>query len=95
MHPPRLESSSGFGSGASSSSQQQQQQQPACALTVMLLYEVVSDLPLTGLVPINTLRNAALLATRTAMVAMIDVDLAPSTSLVGKVLRQADRWGKV
>lgn len=57
-----------------------------CALTVLLLYEVVSDPALLSLVPINSLRNAALLAASTPLAAMVDVDLAPSSSLAEEVL---------
>ncbi|KAG2493112.1 hypothetical protein HYH03_008775 [Edaphochlamys debaryana] len=58
-----------------------------CALTVQLLYEAVADPPLAAIVPINTLRNAALLAATTPLVALVDVDLAPSDSLGARVLK--------
>lgn len=53
--------------------------------------EITADRALAALVPINALRNAALLAIRTPLVAMIDVDLAVSDSLQN-VLQNADRW---
>ncbi|GIL84619.1 hypothetical protein Vretimale_14563 [Volvox reticuliferus] len=52
-----------------------------CSLRMLLLSEVVADRALASLVPINALRNAALLAIRTPLAAMIDVDLAISDSL--------------
>ncbi|GIL65166.1 hypothetical protein Vafri_18964 [Volvox africanus] len=52
-----------------------------CSLRLLLLTEVSADRALASLVPINALRNAALLAIRTPLAAMIDVDLAISDSL--------------
>ena len=57
----------------------------ACSLTALLLYEAVADPALAALVPINALRDAALLPAATPLVAMVDVDLAPSASLAGQV----------
>ncbi|GLC54623.1 hypothetical protein PLESTB_000888400 [Pleodorina starrii] len=53
----------------------------ACSLRLLLLTEITADRAVASLVPINALRNAALLAIRTPLVAMIDVDLAVSDSL--------------
>ncbi len=52
-----------------------------CALSAMLLYETVADELMTVLLPINTMRNYALVAARTRLVAMIDVDLLISSML--------------
>ncbi|KAG2438586.1 hypothetical protein HXX76_005136 [Chlamydomonas incerta] len=54
----------------------------ACHMHVLLLYEVTSDPALAHLTPINALRNAALLAVRTPLLVMVDVDLCVSASLV-------------
>lgn len=54
----------------------------ACHMHVLLLYEVTSDPALAHLTPINGLRNAALLAVRTPLLVMVDVDLCVSASLV-------------
>ncbi|EFJ47787.1 hypothetical protein VOLCADRAFT_91750 [Volvox carteri f. nagariensis] len=62
----------------------------ACSLRLLLLTEFTADRALGALVPINALRNAALLAIRTPLAAMIDVDLAVSDSL-RRVLAQPDR----
>ncbi|KXZ55213.1 hypothetical protein GPECTOR_3g356 [Gonium pectorale] len=59
---------------------------PSCALTALLLYEAVSDPPLARLLPVNSLRNAALLPVATPLAAMVDVDLATSAGLAGEVL---------
>ncbi|KAJ9533887.1 hypothetical protein QJQ45_026983, partial [Haematococcus lacustris] len=57
-----------------------------CALRVLLMTELVGDSLLRALLPINSLRNAALLAVDSPLVAMVDVDLLPSTTLVQAVL---------
>ncbi|PNW80405.1 hypothetical protein CHLRE_07g316400v5 [Chlamydomonas reinhardtii] len=62
-----------------------------CSLHLVLLTEVTSDPGLAALVPINSLRNVALLAARTPLVAMIDVDLAPCEGLAGRLLRDVSR----
>ncbi|PNH01920.1 Glycosyltransferase-like protein LARGE2 [Tetrabaena socialis] len=60
-----------------------------CALTALLLTERLADPALAGALPINSLRNAALLAASTPLAAMVDVDLAPSASLAAQVLGPA------
>ncbi|KXZ49816.1 hypothetical protein GPECTOR_19g267 [Gonium pectorale] len=62
----------------------------ACSMRLMLLTEFTSDPALAALVPINSLRNAALLAVRTPLAAMIDVDLALSDSMM-RMLADAKR----
>ncbi|KAG1675456.1 hypothetical protein FOA52_001755 [Chlamydomonas sp. UWO 241] len=52
-----------------------------CQLTMALLVEVVTDDTVSQLLPINALRNAALAASSTPLVALIDVDLLPSSGL--------------
>jgi hypothetical protein len=52
----------------------------ACALRVLLLTELVEENVVGMLAPLNALRNAALLATSTPLVATIDVDFLVSLS---------------
>ncbi len=53
----------------------------ACALRLLIVYEVLQDSVMHMLIPINSLRNMALLAATTPLVSMIDVDLIVSASL--------------
>ncbi|KAG2500253.1 hypothetical protein HYH03_001831 [Edaphochlamys debaryana] len=64
---------------------QLESERSACQPRLLLLYEVASDPALASLVPINAVRNAALLAVRTPLAAMVDVDLRVSKSLVALV----------
>lgn len=63
----------------------------SCQLLLMLLYEVVRDEATASLLPINTLRNAALMSATSPLVAMIDVDLLLSSSLAAELQDEA-RW---
>lgn len=56
-----------------------------CQLFLMLIYEVVGDDFMESLLPINLIRNAAMLPAQTPLVAMVDVDLIISKSL-GKAM---------
>lgn len=62
-----------------------------CQLTVLLLYEVVADELVAAILPINTLRNAAVLAARTRLLAMVDVDLMLSAS-ASREMADPRRW---
>jgi Glycosyl-transferase for dystroglycan len=53
-----------------------------CQLDIMLLYETVIDDVMMVLLPINTMRNYALLQARTPLVSMVDVDLLVSNTLL-------------
>ena len=53
-----------------------------CQLDIMVLYETVADEVMMVMFPINTMRNYALLQARTRLVAMVDVDLIVSQTLL-------------
>ncbi|PNH10680.1 Glycosyltransferase-like protein LARGE2, partial [Tetrabaena socialis] len=61
----------------------------ACHPRILLLFEATADPALAFLTPINALRNAALLAAKSPLVAMIDVDLRVSRTLVQFVQDEA------
>lgn len=58
---------------------------------MMLLVETVSEEAMKWMLPINVLRNYALMAARTRLVAMVDVDLLPSAGLADWML-QPGKW---
>jgi glycosyltransferase-like protein LARGE len=55
--------------------------QEGCSLDLMLLVEYVGGDTMSALLPINSMRNYGLIQAKTRLVAMVDVDLLPSTSL--------------
>ncbi|GIL90828.1 hypothetical protein Vretimale_16784 [Volvox reticuliferus] len=63
----------------------------SCALRLMLLYEIVVQEALAMLMPINIMRNTALIATDSDLVAMLDVDLSANKDLAGLVMRSPQR----
>jgi glycosyltransferase-like protein LARGE len=63
----------------------------ACALRVLLVYELVADELLPVILPVNSIRNVAMLAATTPLVAMVDVDLILSANLANQVLKDKAR----
>lgn len=61
-----------------------------CRLDAMLLYETVADERMAVLLPINVMRNHALLQARSPLVAMVDVDLVVSSALGEWLARPAN-----
>lgn len=59
----------------------------ACSLNMMLLVETVAEESMQWMLPINVLRNYAVMAARTRLVAMVDVDLLPSVGLADWMLQ--------
>lgn len=57
-----------------------------CQLDLMFVYEVVGEEMMTAMLPINTIRNYALLQARTDLLSMIDVDLLISKTLFRDML---------
>lgn len=57
---------------------------------LMLVIEPVSDASIASLLPINALRNIALVAAATPLIAMVDVDLLLSSSLEGTLKQPSD-----
>eukprot|EP00879_Flechtneria_rotunda_P015933 GHRR01016662.1.p1 GENE.GHRR01016662.1~~GHRR01016662.1.p1 ORF type:complete len:419 (+),score=164.37 GHRR01016662.1:736-1992(+) len=66
----------------------------ACSLTALLVYEIVAR-DMEDQLPINSLRNQALLLAQTPLVAMLDVDMLASVSLTDAVLNATQAQGLV
>ncbi|GIL70812.1 hypothetical protein Vretimale_3904 [Volvox reticuliferus] len=62
-----------------------------CVLRVVLVYELVADSIMATLMPLNILRNTALLMATTPLVAMVDADVLLNWGLAAKVLMNASR----
>ncbi|GFH17182.1 chlorophyll a-b binding protein, chloroplastic [Haematococcus lacustris] len=58
----------------------------SCALRLLLMTELLGERAAKWLYPINSLRNAAILASDTPMVAMVDVDLLLSNTLAKEMM---------
>jgi hypothetical protein len=63
-----------------------------CALRILLVYELVGDELLPVILPVNSVRNVAMLAATTPLVAMVDVDLLLSANLATQVLKDKARY---
>lgn len=61
----------------------------SCRLSVLLLYELYREDVVGALLPINALRNAALLAVTTPLASMVDVDLLLAARLAADMGDQA------
>lgn len=64
--------------------------QSYCQLRVLILYELLDSPFLADVLPLNALRNAAILAATTPMVAMLDVDMLVSKNLVDRLAETGD-----
>lgn len=65
----------------------------ACAPAIQLVYEVVAEEAMLFILPINLLRNIAILPARTPLVAMIDIDLLVSKDF-SNIVAQPERCGQ-
>ncbi|GIL67196.1 hypothetical protein Vafri_20632 [Volvox africanus] len=63
----------------------------SCTLRLMMVYEMVGDGQMSVLMPVNALRNIAMLAVDTPLASMVDVDLSVSWSLAGHVMSNKTR----
>jgi hypothetical protein len=61
----------------------------ACSLSILLVTELVDD-SLEDHLPINSLRNQAVLLAQTPLVAMLDADMVVSRSLAQSLADPAD-----
>ncbi|GLC69490.1 hypothetical protein PLESTF_000837600 [Pleodorina starrii] len=88
--PPSPSSPEGSGTGTgttTSATSTANQTHETCVMRLML----VEDDVMASLMPLNILRNAAMLAATTPLVAMVDADMALSWSFASRVLVNATR----
>ncbi|GLC33399.1 hypothetical protein PLESTF_000437700 [Pleodorina starrii] len=67
----------------------------ACSLRLLLFSELLGEAALTVLMPLNALRNAAMLAADTPVAAMVDVDLCMSRGLMEHLMANKTRVDEV
>ncbi|GLI58552.1 hypothetical protein VaNZ11_000296 [Volvox africanus] len=80
-----------FESPANDSSADGSSHPHTCTLRIVLVYELVANDIMATLMPLNILRNTAMLMTTTPLVAMVDADMLFNWGLAAKVLMNASR----